>query len=109
VASADFGQEARARRDEPTAVVPLGSWRLAWRRLSRNPAAVAAALVLAAIVVACLCAPLFAEHVAHTGPSTPHYTDTVRVGDRTVPVLRPETEHLRSGLNLPYYAPIGPL
>jgi peptide/nickel transport system permease protein len=64
--------------------------------------------VLATIVVACPCAPLFAEHVAQTGPNTPHYADTVQVGDRTVPVLRPETEHLRSGVNLPYYAPIGP-
>jgi peptide/nickel transport system permease protein len=108
VASSDFAQEARARRDEAAAVVPLGSWWLAWRRLCRNPAAVAAALVLATIVAACLCAPLYAEHIARTGPNTPHYTDTVRVGGRTVPVLRPETEHLGPGVNLPYYAPLGP-
>ncbi len=108
VTSVDLAQEARTRRAATPAVVPLGSWRLACRRLRRNPAAVAAALVLAAISAACLCAPLYAQHVAHTGPNTPHYADTVRVGGRTVPVLRPATEHLRAGVNLPYYAPIGP-
>jgi ABC-type dipeptide/oligopeptide/nickel transport system permease subunit len=71
VASAEFPQEATARCDEPTAVVPLGSRRLAWRRPSRSSAAVAAALVVATIVVACLCAPLLAEHVARTGANTP--------------------------------------
>jgi peptide/nickel transport system permease protein len=108
VATADLAHEARARPDESPAVVPLGSWQLAWRRLRRNPSAVAAALVLAAISAACLCAPLYAAHVAHTGPNAVHYSDTVRTGGRTVPVLRPAVEHLRPGLDLPYYAPIGP-
>jgi peptide/nickel transport system permease protein len=106
VASADLAHDATARRVEAPAVVPLGSWRLAWRRLRRNPAAVAAAVVLAAIATACLCAPLYARYVAQTGPNTPHYTDTVRIGGRAVPVLRPETQHLRPGVNLPYYAPL---
>ena len=108
MASTELVQTARASPDEPPAVVPRGSWRLAWRRLRRNPAAIAAAVVLAAISTACLCAPLYAEHVAHTGPNTPHYVDTVHVGGRTVPVLRPRTKHLRPGLDLPYYAPLGP-
>jgi peptide/nickel transport system permease protein len=108
VTSADLAQKARTHREEPSAVVPAGAWLLAWRRLRRNPAALAAALVLAVITVACVSAPLYSRHVARTGPNTTHFTDAIRVGDRTVRVLQPTVRHLGGGVNLPVFAPIGP-
>ncbi|MGI8804752.1 MAG: ABC transporter permease [Thermoleophilaceae bacterium] len=51
----------------------------ALRRLLRSRAALAAAIALALIVAACLAAPLWADHVAETGPDTNHLTDTVTV------------------------------
>jgi len=53
--------------------------RPALRRLRRSRAALAAAIALALIVGACLAAPLWANHVAGTGPDTNHLTDTVTV------------------------------
>jgi peptide/nickel transport system permease protein len=108
VASADLARDARARPESAPTIVPAGTWRIAWRRLRRNPAAIAAAFVLAVIAISCLSAPLFSRYVAHTGPNTPHYTDTIRVGGRTVPVLRATTRHLSSGRDLQVYAPVGP-
>lgn len=51
--------------------------RLALRRVRRNRGAIAAAAVFALVVIACLAAPLWADHVAHTSASANHLTDTV--------------------------------
>jgi peptide/nickel transport system permease protein len=37
--------------------------------------------------VACELAPVYAHHVAHTGPDDNHVTDTVKIGDKEVPVM----------------------
>jgi len=58
----------------------VGPYRLALRRLRRNVATLAAAAVFLAIVACCLCAPLYARYVAHTGPLDNHPTEKVRVG-----------------------------
>ena len=57
----------------------MGPWRLGLRRLRRNKVAVFFGFVFVLLVVACLAAPLWAEHVAHTGPDENHLTDTVVV------------------------------
>ena len=46
-----------------------GPWRLALGRFLRNRAAVAALALFVLIVLFVLAAPLWAEHVANTGPN----------------------------------------
>jgi peptide/nickel transport system permease protein len=54
-------------------------WYLAYRRLRANRVAIAALGLFVAIVVFVLAAPLWANHVAGTGPDTPHTTEKVEV------------------------------
>ena len=61
----------------------------ALRRLRRNKAALAFGALFLLIVVLCLCAPLYAEHVAHTTPNANHVTDTVTVGGVRKDVVSP--------------------
>jgi peptide/nickel transport system permease protein len=63
--------------------------RAAWRLLLREPSAVIAALVLAAIVILCLLAPVYASDIAHTGPDANHVTETITVSGRRVEVVSP--------------------
>jgi peptide/nickel transport system permease protein len=67
----------------------LGPYRLALRRLGRNRAALAFGALFVLIVALCLCAPLYADHVAHTGPNANHVTDTVVVGGVRKDVVSP--------------------
>jgi peptide/nickel transport system permease protein len=62
----------------------------ALRRLVRSPAAVSAASVLVLIAAACVAAPLWADHVAETGPETNHLTDTVTVDGEQRDVVSPD-------------------
>ena len=64
-----------------------GPWRLAARRARRDWRALAAAGVLLALVVMSVAAPLWAKHVAHTGPQDSHITETVEVDGERVPVV----------------------
>ena len=50
------------------------------------------------IVVFCLAAPLWADHVAHTGPNQNHITDRVLVGGRMTDVVSPDGTPLGPGL-----------
>ncbi len=54
-------------------------WYLAYRRLRRNRVALAFGALFVAIVVLVLAAPLWADHVAHTGPNATHTTEKVEV------------------------------
>jgi peptide/nickel transport system permease protein len=65
----------------------VGPYRLALRRLRRNRTALAFGGLFLVIVLMCLCAPLYAKHVAHTSPSANHITDTVEVGGETKDVV----------------------
>ena len=56
-----------------------GPWYLAYRRLLRNRLALAALALFALIVVFVLAAPLWADHVAHTGPNATHTTEKIEV------------------------------
>lgn len=80
-----------------------GPWRTAVADLSRNRPATAAAVVLLIVVVVCLCAPLYADHIAHTDPFQSHVSGTTVVDGKTVPVLTPSSTGLGLGVT-----PIGP-
>jgi len=59
-------------------------WLLAWRRLRRNYVALAFLGLFLLILAACCLAPVYARHVAHTGPNTGHLGETfVRDGKAT--------------------------
>jgi peptide/nickel transport system permease protein len=61
----------------------LGPWRLALRRLRRNWTALAFGVLFVLLVASCAAAPLWAEHVAKTGPTENHLTDQIVVdGER---------------------------
>jgi peptide/nickel transport system permease protein len=68
----------------------VGPYKLALRRLRRNRTALAFGALFILIVVLCLCAPLYAKHVAHTTPSATHITDTVNVRGSTKDVVSPD-------------------
>lgn len=69
-----------------------GPWSLALRRFFRNRLAVAFLGVFLLIVVFVLAAPLWADHVAHTGPNQEHTVDTVTVDGEERDVVTPEGE-----------------
>jgi peptide/nickel transport system permease protein len=62
-------------------------WVLAWRRLRRNKVALLFLGVFVLIVVACLCAPLYARHVAGTGPNANHFGEKVIKDGKPVDVV----------------------
>jgi peptide/nickel transport system permease protein len=67
-----------------------GPWSLALRRFLHNRLAVAFLGVFFLIVVFVLAAPLWADHVAHTGPNQEHTVDTVTVDGEERDVVTPE-------------------
>ncbi|HXE45243.1 MAG TPA: ABC transporter permease [Conexibacter sp.] len=69
--------------------VGVGPYRLGLRRLRRNKAALAFGALFLLIVVLCLCAPIYASDVAHTGPNANHVTETVKVGGVSKDVVSP--------------------
>lgn len=75
------GEKATAER---------GHWSLALRRFLSNRLAVAFLGVFLLIVVFVLAAPLWADHVAHTGPNQEHTVDTVTVDGEERDVVTPE-------------------
>ena len=74
---------------EGAAADERGPWRLALRRFLRNRLAVAFLGVFALIVLFVLAAPLWADHVAETGPNQTHTLQKLRVGDETRDVVSP--------------------
>jgi peptide/nickel transport system permease protein len=75
--------------EEEGAIEGKSPWYLAWRRLRRNYVALGFLLLFIVIVVACLCAPLYANHVAHTGPNTGHLGESfTRDGKQVLVVSR---------------------
>jgi peptide/nickel transport system permease protein len=76
--------ETEAEREQLHGV---GPWRLGLRRLRRNKTALAFGFLFVLLVVACLAAPLYAEHVAHTTPTENHLSDTITVDGQTKNVV----------------------
>lgn len=67
-----------------------GPWRLALRRFLRNRVAVAFLVLFFLIVLFVLAAPLWAHHVAHTGPNDGHTLEKLHVNGETREVVTPE-------------------
>jgi peptide/nickel transport system permease protein len=67
-----------------------GPWYLAYKRFVRNRLAVAFLAVFVLIVLFVLAAPLWADHVAHTGPNQGHTLEKLHVGGETREVVTPE-------------------
>jgi peptide/nickel transport system permease protein len=67
----------------------VGPYKLALRRLRRNKTALVFGAIFLLIVFLCLCAPLYARHVAHTTPSANHITDQITVRGKTRDVVSP--------------------
>src|SRR5262245_53168949 len=80
-----------------------GPWRVALGRLVRDRAAIGSAVVFLVIVVACLCAPVYAGKVAHVDPFRSNISGTTVVGGKTTQVLMPSSTGLGLGVT-----PIGP-
>jgi peptide/nickel transport system permease protein len=85
------------------AAVAASPWTLARRRLLRNRVALVMAGVLVLVVALCLCAPLYAHHVAHTDAFTSNLDGRTRVHGKLVPVMEASTAGLGLGVT-----PIGP-
>ena len=68
-----------AAEEHEVAIRGRSPWYLAWRRLRRNYFALFSLGVFIVIVVSCALAPVYAHHVAHTGPNDTHPSDTVIV------------------------------
>jgi peptide/nickel transport system permease protein len=79
---------AELAAEESAAVIRGRSpWYLAWRRLRRNYVAFGFLALFVLIVAACLLAPVYAHHVAHTGPNNTHVLDTITVHGKQIDVV----------------------
>jgi peptide/nickel transport system permease protein len=76
-----------AREEHEVSIVGRSPWYLAWRRLRRNYFALGSLGVFVLIVIACALAPVYAEHVAKTGPNEEHVNDTVIVDGKETQVV----------------------
>jgi peptide/nickel transport system permease protein len=80
----------------------MGPWRLAARRLRRNRVALFFAGVFIFMVVICMAAPLYANHVAHTTPNANNLTGKVERGGKMVDVVSPDGIPIGPGLSKKY-------
>jgi len=85
------------------ATVAASPWQVARRRLLRNRTAMVMLSVLLLIVLACLLAPVYAHHVAHTNPFRSNLNGTTVVNGKRVPIMKQSTQGLGLGVT-----PIGP-
>jgi peptide/nickel transport system permease protein len=78
---------AELAAEEHGAIEGRSPWNLAWRRLRRNYVALGFLALFVLIVVACFMAPIYADHVAHTGPNENHLGETFTRDGKQVPVV----------------------
>lgn len=76
-----------AAEEHDVPIVGRSPWYLAWRRLRRNYVALISLAVFVVIVTACALAPVYARHVAHTGPNDTHVSETVEVSGKQRQVI----------------------
>src|ERR671939_1400135 len=76
-----------AAEEHGVPIVGRSPWYLAWRRLRRNYIALFSLGVFVVIVIACALAPVYARHIAHTGPNDVHESEQVRVNGHLKPVV----------------------
>jgi peptide/nickel transport system permease protein len=72
---------------------------LAYRRLRRNKVALAFGALFVAIVLFCLAAPLWANHVAHPGPDDEHLTEKITINGQPTNVVSPMGIPIGPGLH----------
>ena len=95
-------------QDSPRPVAGAGPYTLAFRRLRRDRVALGFGAIFLVIAAMCLAAPLYAHHIAHTGPADNHVTDTVRFGGQTHDVVSPDGHPHRADLARPLLPGRGP-
>jgi peptide/nickel transport system permease protein len=83
----DTAAELASAEGGGAAIRGRSPWYLAWRRLRRNYVAFGFFGVFVLVLAACALAPVYASHVAHTGPNTQHVLDTVTVNGKPTPVV----------------------
>src|SRR6266540_1347430 len=76
-----------AAEEHEVAIVGRSPWYLAWRRLRRNYVALIALAFFVVIVTACALAPVYAHHIAHTGPNDTHVSGTVEVSGKPKQII----------------------
>lgn len=86
----------------PTEVRGRSPWHLAWIRLRRNKVSLAFGVLFLLIVVFCLAAPLWADHVAHTGPNQNHITDKILIDGQQTNIVSTDGTPLGPGLRGQY-------
>ena len=91
-------------------VVGRSPWALAWRRLRRNKVALSFLGLFIVIVVCCALAPVYAHHVAHTGPNDNHVGEFLKEGNKKIPIISQGGIHFVKGQAVltPGGVPIGP-
>jgi peptide/nickel transport system permease protein len=70
--------------------VAVAPWRVALRALGRSWTGRISIAVVLLIVLSSLAAPLYAKHVAHTGPFTNHVVEVVKVNGKDEFVVTPD-------------------
>ncbi len=60
---------------------------LAWRRLRSNRLALVAGAVFLLVVLLCLLAPVYANHIAHMGPNENNVSGTITVNGKTTNIV----------------------
>jgi peptide/nickel transport system permease protein len=83
----EFSADLGALAGEEHAPPGIGPYRLAARRLRRNKVALAFGALFLLIVIMCLLAPVYAKHIAHTGPAANHLTDQIRINGKLKDVV----------------------
>jgi peptide/nickel transport system permease protein len=64
-----------------------GPLQLALRRLERNRIALVSGVVFVLVLIACLLAPVYAAHIAHTGPNTNHVSEVIKINGKDTNVV----------------------
>jgi peptide/nickel transport system permease protein len=109
---ADFSYDAAAiiAAEERGRIEGRSPWVLAWRRLRRNRVALVALGVFVLVCVACALAPVYAHHVAHSGPTDVHIGETVSVNGKQVPIVSKGGLSFENGKTILHAGgvPIGP-
>jgi len=76
-----------AAEEHGVEIVGRSPWALAWRRLRRNYVALAFLALFLLIVICCVLGPVYANHVAHTGPNANHVGDSITKNGHQIPIL----------------------
>jgi peptide/nickel transport system permease protein len=88
--------QARAR-------APEGPWRVGLRKLVHDRTAMGAVVVLILIVLACLAAPWYANHLSQSDPFQSNLDGQITIGNTTIDIMQADTAGLGLGVT-----PIGP-